>query len=349
MTSGSGSPISIPAGCTRRPRTAVISGPRPRSPAALGARLAAGRPPADRLHAGRPPAAPRGRRHPRLSRGPVGLHRRASQRHGGRRPGPGLRRRVRLRPHGRRPTSRPALLRVDPDGTVTKAAEDMWFPNGSVITEDGTLMVDETFGNRVTAFDIAADGTLANRRTWAKFGELPSDRELGKMLAPGRRRPRRLLPGRGRGAMDSRRPRRPGYPGAPGGEIAEEIQPGTGVFACMLGGSRRPHVVHLRRARLPGGSAQERSRGQPDDRPRRHTPGGSALTCSRSRPLSRDRTRCPRCPASRGTTRCRHRQTVVARVPRRARPVVRIRPQVRPGALPPRARCRPARQDAADS
>ena len=69
----------------------------------------------------------------------------------------------------------------------------------------------------------------------------------------------------------------------------------------------------------------------------------------RSRPLSRDRTRCPRCPASRGTTRCRHRQAVVARVPRRARPVVRIRPQVRPGALHPRARCRPARQDAADS
>ena len=69
----------------------------------------------------------------------------------------------------------------------------------------------------------------------------------------------------------------------------------------------------------------------------------------RSRPLSRDRTRCPRCPASRGTTRCRHRQAVAARVPRRARPVVRIRPQVRPGALHRRARCRPARQDAAGS
>jgi hypothetical protein len=72
-------------------------------------------------------------------------------------------------------------------------------------------------------------------------------------------------------------------------------------------------------------------------------------TAAASRPLSRDRTRCPRCPASRGTTRRRHRQAVVARVPRRARPVVRIRPQVRPGALHPRARCRPARQDAADS
>ena len=70
---------------------------------------------------------------------------------------------------------------------------------------------------------------------------------------------------------------------------------------------------------------------------------------SRSRPLSRDRTRSPRCPASRCTTRCPRRQAVVARVPRRARPAVRIRPQVRPGALHPRAQCRPAHQDAADS
>ena len=67
------------------------------------------------------------------------------------------------------------------------------------------------------------------------------------------------------------------------------------------------------------------------------------------RALSRDRTRCPRCPASRCTTHCRHQQAVAARVPRRARPVVCIRPQARPGALHPRARCRPARQDAADS
>ena len=129
------------------------------------------------------------------------------------------------------------LLRVDPDGTVTKVAEDLWFPNGSVITEDGTLLVDETFGNRVTAFDITEDGTLANRRTWAKFGELAERQRAREDAHPGRRRPRRLRPGRGRGAVDSRRPRRPGHPGAPGGEITEEIQAGTGVFACMLGGA----------------------------------------------------------------------------------------------------------------
>ena len=133
---------------------------------------------------------------------------------------------------------RPAgLLRVDPDGTVTQVAEDLWFPNGSVITEDGTLLVDETFGNRVTAFDIAADGTLANRRTWAKFGDLPNDRELGKLLgqvvvapdgccldADGAMWIADGLNGR---VIRVRQ----------GGEIAEEIQPGAGVFACMLGGA----------------------------------------------------------------------------------------------------------------
>lgn len=129
------------------------------------------------------------------------------------------------------------LLRVDPDGSVTKVAEDIWFPNGSVITEDGTLLVCETFGNRVTAFDIAGEGALVNRRAWAKFGERPTERELAKMLA-------QLVVAPDGCCLDA--------DGAlwvadaaggrvirvrPGGEIAEEIQAGTGVFACMLGGA----------------------------------------------------------------------------------------------------------------
>ena len=60
------------------------------------------------------------------------------------------------------------LVRVDADGTVHAAAEAMHFPNGSVITPDGrTLIVGETLGGRLTAFDIAADGGLSNRREWA--------------------------------------------------------------------------------------------------------------------------------------------------------------------------------------
>lgn len=129
------------------------------------------------------------------------------------------------------------LLRVDPDGTVAKAAGDMWFPNGSVITGDRTLLVDETFGNRVSAFDINDDGSLANRRVWAAFGEQPTERELEKMLpqiavapdgccldADGAMWIADGLGGRAIRVL-------------PGGEIAEEVPAGTGVFACMLGGS----------------------------------------------------------------------------------------------------------------
>ena len=70
------------------------------------------------------------------------------------------------------PTS---MARVDPDGSVHVAAEDLMFPNGTVITPDGkTLIVGESFASCLTAFDVAADGTLSNRRVWAKLeGALP--------------------------------------------------------------------------------------------------------------------------------------------------------------------------------
>lgn len=62
------------------------------------------------------------------------------------------------------------LLRVDLDGSVHRVAEDMWFPNGMAITPDGqTLMVAETFRNRLTAFTIAPDGSLKNRRVFAEL------------------------------------------------------------------------------------------------------------------------------------------------------------------------------------
>jgi sugar lactone lactonase YvrE len=63
---------------------------------------------------------------------------------------------------------------VDPDGTATPVAEDMLFPNGSVITPDGgTLIVGETAGARYTAFTIEADGSLTDRRVWAQLAETP--------------------------------------------------------------------------------------------------------------------------------------------------------------------------------
>jgi sugar lactone lactonase YvrE len=59
-------------------------------------------------------------------------------------------------------------IRVDPDGTVSCAADDLQSPNGHILTDDGrTLIVAESAGMRLTAFDVAADGTLSGRRTFA--------------------------------------------------------------------------------------------------------------------------------------------------------------------------------------
>ena len=68
-----------------------------------------------------------------------------------------------------------ALIRVDPDGHAEIAAQDMRFPNGAVVTPDGgTLVVGESFGACLTAFDIGEDGTLSKRRTWAALeGAVP--------------------------------------------------------------------------------------------------------------------------------------------------------------------------------
>ncbi len=68
------------------------------------------------------------------------------------------------------------MVRVDPDGTVTAVTSGLRFPNGTVITPDGSiLIVAETCGGRLTAFDIAPDGGLSNRRVWALLGEIPPD------------------------------------------------------------------------------------------------------------------------------------------------------------------------------
>ncbi len=64
------------------------------------------------------------------------------------------------------------LVMVTPAGAASVVARDLMFPNGAVITPDGrTLIVGESMGHRLTAFDIQGDGSLANRRVWAELGE----------------------------------------------------------------------------------------------------------------------------------------------------------------------------------
>jgi len=132
-----------------------------------------------------------------------------------------------------------ALMRVDPDGAASVAAEDMLFPNGSVITPDGrTLIVGETAGSRYTAFTIQDDGSLADRRVWGQVAPEPPITTLGETLAALQFGPDGCgLDAEGHiwsadevGARSFRL--------APGGEFVAEIAAPEGLdfFACMLGG-----------------------------------------------------------------------------------------------------------------
>jgi sugar lactone lactonase YvrE len=79
------------------------------------------------------------------------------------------------------PMETAVLIRVDPDGSAVVVADEMFFPNGTVC--DGrTLVVAESFGERLTAFDVTPDGGLANRRDWARFGDPPTSRDLTEVL-----------------------------------------------------------------------------------------------------------------------------------------------------------------------
>ncbi len=131
-----------------------------------------------------------------------------------------------------------SLVRVDPDGSAGIVAEDLWFPNGTVITDDGTLIVAETFAARLTAFDIQPDGSLANRRVWAQVQPSPEPGDTEAMLSAVSFAPDgcaldaegHVWAANALGAAVCRV--------APGGQIVEEVAmpEGLGVFACGLGG-----------------------------------------------------------------------------------------------------------------
>jgi sugar lactone lactonase YvrE len=130
------------------------------------------------------------------------------------------------------------LVRVDPDGTTTVVAEEIMFPNGSVITPDGgTLILAETLGQRLTAFDIGGDGSLSNRRVWAAFGDPVTATDFGGVFAQMKVAPDGIcLDAEGAvwfaDALGNRVVRV-----KEGGEITDEISGGElGIFACMLGG-----------------------------------------------------------------------------------------------------------------
>ncbi|MGN9781079.1 SMP-30/gluconolactonase/LRE family protein [Nonomuraea sp. ZG12] len=111
---------------------------------------------------------------------------------------------------------------ITPDGTARQVADGIEFPNGMVVTPDnGTLIISESFAGRLTAFDIAADGSLSNRRVWANgLGPdgicLDADGAIWTSI----------------GETDCVRVRE-------GGEVLQRIELDRSPFACMLGGPDR--------------------------------------------------------------------------------------------------------------
>ncbi len=64
------------------------------------------------------------------------------------------------------------IVHVDKEGRATVVAENLFFPNGMALSPDArTLIVAEALDHSLTAFDIATDGSLGNRRVWANLPE----------------------------------------------------------------------------------------------------------------------------------------------------------------------------------
>ncbi len=114
---------------------------------------------------------------------------------------------------------------LTPDGAARQVADGIAFPNGMAVTPDNrTLIVAESYASRLTAFDIAADGSLSNRRMWADLGGgvpdgicLDAEGAVWYGDVPNKR------------CVRVRE----------GGEVLQRIDLDRGCFACMLGGVDR--------------------------------------------------------------------------------------------------------------
>jgi sugar lactone lactonase YvrE len=117
------------------------------------------------------------------------------------------------------------LALVSPDGSARQVADGVAFPNGIVVTPDNaTLILAESYGNRLTAFDIAADGSLSRQRVWAELdGGVPDGICLDAEGAVWY------------GDVPNKRCVRV----REGGGVLQTIELDRGCFACMLGGIDR--------------------------------------------------------------------------------------------------------------
>ena len=135
---------------------------------------------------------------------------------------------------------------VTPEGIVRRVADGIAFPNGMAVTPDNsTLIIAESYGRRLTAFDIGIDGTLSNRRAWAELGGGVPD---GICIDA-------------EGAV--------WYADVPnkccvrvreGGQVLQRVTVHRGCFACMLGGEEGRTLFMVVREWQGIGSAVDKSR-----------------------------------------------------------------------------------------
>jgi len=129
---------------------------------------------------------------------------------------------------------------VTPDGSARQVADGVAFANGMAVTPDNqTLLLAESYANRLTAFDIAADGGLSDRRVWADLGRgvpdgicLDADTAVWYGDVPN---------------MRCVRVRE-------GGEVLQTIDLDRGCFACTLGGADR-RTLFMMAAEYPGAAS----------------------------------------------------------------------------------------------
>ena len=152
--------------------------------------------------------------------------------------------------HHNAPQQPAELIMVNEKGDASVVARDLMFPNGTVIEPDGkTLIVGETMGRRLTAFDIYPDGTLHNRRVWAELGDavpdgiaLDADHAVW-VASPLTKELIRVFEG---------------------GRIAEKIATEQMAIACTLGGANRKTLFLLSAASINPRECIENRRGRID-------------------------------------------------------------------------------------
>jgi sugar lactone lactonase YvrE len=140
------------------------------------------------------------------------------------------------------------LVRIDADGSVHLAAQNLHFPNGSVITADGTtLIVAETLAGRLTAFTIQPDKSLTDRRVWASLPGVAPDgiclNEKNQVWVANAIGPEVVLV-------------------AEGGDIVQRIGTSQPCYACMLGGRAGNTLFALTAAGSDGKHASAETTGK---------------------------------------------------------------------------------------